>query len=102
MNQQTTLLKAISITDEILQVLQDGDYQQVSQLDLQRQPLIEQIFKNSIEQIDLIKAHHLQSLNQQVVEKLGEFKQSVLLQQAQIRTASKATRAYQSNHSATL
>ena len=40
------------------------------------------------------EAEHLKNLNQQVVEKLALFKESVLLQHVQIRNASKATRAY--------
>jgi len=46
-------------------------------LEIKRHPLIEQAFTQSVDQIDYIKAIHLQDLNQQVVEKLIIFKQSV-------------------------
>ena len=94
MNQQQALAQAIALTDEILAVLDEGGFERVSELEAQRKPLIEKAFADSIEQIDLIRAQHLKNLNQQVVDKLTLFKESVLLQQARLRTASKATRAY--------
>lgn len=99
MNDKAALVEAISLTDEILEVLEQGEFERVNELEAQRKPLIEQAFKASVEEIDLIKAHHLKNLNQQVVDKLNLFKQSIILQQARIRTASKATRAYLSNDS---
>ena len=97
MNSKAALTEAISITDEILVVLDDQDFLRVDELEARRQPLIRQAFAQSVDEIDSIKAIHLQNLNQQVVEKLSEFKQVILQQQQQIRTASKATKAYQ-NH----
>lgn len=97
MSKQAALSEAISLTDEILNVLEESDFSAVSDLDARRQPLIIKAFSESVDQIDQIKARHLQNLNQQVVEKLSEFKQSVLQQQKQVRTASMATRAYNSN-----
>jgi hypothetical protein len=95
MNNIAALSKAISLTDEILTVLDDRDFTAISELDDQRQPLIEMAFSESIEQIDVIKAQHLQNLNQQVVDKLNLLKESVLHQQRQNKHAIKATRAYQ-------
>ncbi len=97
MNSKTALTEAISITDEILSVLDDQDFSRVDELEARRQLLIRQAFAQSVEEIDRIKAIHLQNLNQQVVNKLSEFKQVVLQQQKQISTASKATKAYQSH-----
>ncbi len=97
MNKQAALVEAISITNEILEVLHEQDFHRISKLEAKRQPLICKVFEQSIDQIDRIKAHHLQDLNQQVVDRLLELKQSVLSQQQQIRLASKATNAY-SNH----
>ena len=94
MDKQTALNRAISLTDEILALLDEGDLALVSDLELKRQPLIQQAFSDSIEEIDLIKAQHLRNLNQQVVDRLTLFKQSILLQQTQVRTAAKAARAY--------
>lgn len=94
MGNVTALTQAISLTDEILNVLDEQDFQRVDELEARRQPLIIEAFSQSVEEVDRIKATHLQNLNDQVVEKLGAFKQSVLLQQKQIRTASKATKAY--------
>ena len=99
MNDKTALTEAIALTDEILEVLEQGEFDRVNELESQRKPLIEQAFIDSIEEIDVIRAQHLQSLNQQVVDKLNRFKQSIILQQAHIRAASKATRAYLSNDS---
>lgn len=97
MNRQTALTEAIALTDQILALLDDEDFDRVSVLEAQREPLIREAFAQSVEQIDQIKASHLQRLNQQVVEKLIAFKQSVLQQQQQMRQASKATVAYQSH-----
>ncbi len=99
MNDKTALNQAIKLTDEILEVLDQGEFERVNQLEGQRKLFIEQAFRASVEEIDLIKAQHLKNLNQQVVDKLNLFKQSIILQQARIRTASKATRAYQDNDS---
>ena len=94
---QVALVEAISLTDEILSVLETQDFDRVNELEDQRQPLIKQAFNQSVEQIDQIRALHLQNLNQQVVEKLVELKQTVLQQQRQAQNASKATRAYASH-----
>ncbi|MCP4433243.1 MAG: hypothetical protein GY806_19890 [Gammaproteobacteria bacterium] len=94
MSRQQALVEAINLTDEILEVLSRGEFGRVSELEIERKPIIEQAFTNSIEQVDLIKASHLKDLNQQVVDRLNGFKQSIILQQARIRNASKATRAY--------
>lgn len=90
------LSEAISLTNEILTVLEDDDFAAIAELDARRQPLIIKAFSESIEQIDSIKARHLQNLNQQVIDKLNLLKQSVLLQQQQNQHALKATKAYQS------
>ena len=94
MNEKTALAQAITLTDEILEVLDHGDFGRVNELESIRKPYIEQAFMRSVEEIDLIKAQHLKNLNQQVVDKLNLFKQSIVLQQARIRTAAKATQAY--------
>ncbi|MDH3448353.1 MAG: hypothetical protein OER87_07780 [Gammaproteobacteria bacterium] len=99
MNEKTALAQAIILTDQILEVLETGEFDRVRELEAQRNPLIEQAFIDSIEEIDLIKAQHLKNLNQQVVDKLNLFKQQVMLQQARLRTATKAVHAYQSNDS---
>lgn len=102
MGNVAALTQAISLTDEILNVLEESDFAAVSDLDARRQPLIIKAFTDSIEQIDEIKARHLQSLNDQVVEKLSTLRVSVLQQQKQMRTASKATRAYGANQAASM
>lgn len=91
------LSKAIALTDEILQVLDEEDFEKIAELELERRPLIEQSFNTTVEQIDQIKALHLQKLNQQVVDRLTELKQAVLQQQKQTRQASRAAREYSSN-----
>jgi hypothetical protein len=97
MNKKLALSKAIALTNEILSELDDKNFEAVTRLDANRQPLIQAAFSESLEEIDQIKAHHLQSLNQQVIEKLSELKQTVLQQQRQVQNASKATRAYGSH-----
>jgi len=94
MDARSALSQAIGITDEILELLEQGEFERVNELEGQRKPLIEQAFMASIEEIDVIRAQHLKNLNQQVVDKLNLFKQSIILQQAQIRNAAKAKRAY--------
>jgi len=88
------LSEAISLTNEILTLLEDNDFAAIAELDDRRQCLIKKAFSESIEQIDSIKARHLQNLNQQVVDKLNLLKQSVLHQQRQNQHALKATKAY--------
>ncbi len=97
MNKRQALSIAITLTDEILDLLEGGDFEQVNELELKRKPVIEQAFKGSIEEIDLIRAQHLNNLNQKVVDKLNLFKHSIMIQQSRIRAASKASRAYRSN-----
>ena len=94
MDKETALCRAISLTDEILALLEDGDLAAINILETERQPLIQKAFSDSIEEIDLIKAQHLRNLNQRVVDRLTLFKQSVLMQQSQLRNSVKATRAY--------
>ncbi len=98
MNSKAALAEAISITDEILLVLDEQDFLRIDELEAKRQPLIRQAFAQSVEEIDRIKAVHLQNLNQQVVEKLSEFKQGIMQQHQQIRKATKATNAYNRVH----
>ena len=99
MNKQQALNAAIKLTDEILELLDSGEFERVGALEVQRKPFIEQSFVSTIEQVDLIRAQHLQSLNQQVVDKLEMFKQSVIIRQNQLRTAAKASQAYLKNDS---
>ncbi len=99
MDKQQALNAAIDLTDEILELLDSGEFERVGELEVKRKSFIEQAFAASIEQIDLIRAQHLQSLNQQVVGKLELFKQSVIMQQNRLRTSSKASQAYLSNDS---
>jgi hypothetical protein len=97
MNRQQALVEAINLTDEILEVLENGEFGRVSELEVARKTYIEQAFTDSLVQIDRIKAEHLKNLNQQVVDKLNLFKQAVVIQQSRLRTASKASHAYLSN-----
>ena len=99
MNQQEALGAAIALTDEILEILEEGEFERVDELEKKRKVLIEQAFADSISQVDLIRAQHLQSLNQQVVDKLNLFKEAVIQQQKRIRNASRASRAYLDNDS---
>ena len=94
---KAALTRAIELTDEILGLLDGGDFERVSELEKAREPLVKQAFTESIEQVDLIKAHHLQNLNQQVVDRLTLFKQSIMLQQQRLKIGSKAASEYQKN-----
>ena len=94
MDKKTALCRAITLTDEILALLDQGELAAINILETERQPLIQQAFSDSIEEIDLIKAQHLRNLNQQVVDRLTLFKKSVLRQQNQLRNSAKAARAY--------
>ena len=76
-----------------------GEFERVGLLENQRKTYIEQAFVGSIDEIDRIRAEHLQSLNQRVVERLEFFKQAVTMQQARLRNSAKASRAYLSNDS---
>jgi hypothetical protein len=97
MTSQDALTIAVSLTDEILTVLDDQNLERLAELEAKREPIIRQAFEQSVKQIDQIKAVHLQNLNQQVVEKLLELKQSTKQKMQHISRAEKATRAYQGN-----
>ncbi len=97
MNQKQALIRAIEITDEILGLLDSAEFDLIENLEIERQPLIKKAFSESVESVDRIRAEHLQNLNTQVVTKLTLFKSAVMAQQAQIRNAARATKAYQQN-----
>ena len=99
MNQQEALGAAIALTDEILEILEEGEFERIDELEKKRKIYIEQAFADSVAEVDLIRAQHLQSLNQQVVDKLTLFKETVIQQQKRIRDAAKASHAYLSNDS---
>ena len=67
-NRQQALVEAINLTDEILEVLENGEFGRVSELEAARKVYIEQAFTDSLVEIDRIKAEHLKNLNQQVVD----------------------------------
>lgn len=94
MDKKNALSQAISLTDEILALLENGELDGISALETERQPLIQKAFSDSIEEVDLIKTQHLRNLNQQVVDRLTLFKQSVLLQQKKLRKSTRAANAY--------
>ena len=79
MNDTSALSQAIALTDEILQMLDQGEFERVNALEGRRKLFIEQAFKISLEEVDLIKAYHLKNLNQQVIDKLNLFKQMLFL-----------------------
>mgnify|MGYP006089841429 FL=1 len=60
---QLALTLAIELTDDVLLALDNQNFEKVDLLELKRQPLIEKAFSQSVEQIDHIKAIHLQNLN---------------------------------------
>lgn len=95
MDQQSALQRAIELTDEILQLLDEGEFESVVGLESERQNLIEMTFASSLNEIDAIKARHLHSLNVQVVEKLELLKKNVQNEQARLRTANRVNHAYQ-------
>ncbi|MDJ0776698.1 MAG: hypothetical protein QNJ85_02470 [Gammaproteobacteria bacterium] len=88
------LERAIELTDEILELLEEGEFESVWQLEEERQPLIKQAFTVPIEEIDLIRARHLQDLNDQVVDRLSLLKASILDQQKRLKKGVEAVRAY--------
>ena len=98
MSNIAALNQAIALTNEILEVLEQKDFAAISELEARREPLVKLAFSESIEQIDVIKAQHLQNMNQLVVDKLKDFKESILRQQQQVQYAVKATRAYASDY----
>ena len=94
MTQKTDLARAIELTDEILEMLEDGEFEAVWQIEAERQPLIKQAFAAPIEEIDLIRARHLQNLNNQVVDRLSLFKASILEQHKRLKKGAEAVQAY--------
>lgn len=97
MNHQNALVIAISLTDEILMALDSEDLERLADLEARREPLIRQAFEQSIQQVDQIKAIHLQNLNQKVIEKLTTFKQSIQQEKRLLNRSTKASQAYQAN-----
>ncbi len=94
MSRKNLLARAIELTDEILAVLEEGDFESIWQLEETRQPLIKQAFTAPIEEIDLIRARHLQDLNDQVVDRLSLLKASIIDQQKRLKKGAEALRAY--------
>ncbi|MFT5218339.1 MAG: hypothetical protein ACI9LO_000869 [Planctomycetota bacterium] len=97
MGHQSSLQQAISLTDDILALLDGQNFHLVEDIDSKRQKLIQQVFTRNIDDIDAIKIRYLQQRNTQVVEKLEKLKAEVVLQQARGRTASKLNHAYKNN-----
>jgi hypothetical protein len=97
MTSQDALTIAVTLTDEILTVLEDQNLERLAELEAKREPFIHRAFDQSIQQIDHIKAVHLQNLNQQVVEKLQYLKHSIQQKKQHVSHASKATQAYRGN-----
>lgn len=97
MGHQSSLQQAISLTDDILALLDGKNFHLVEDLDSRRQNLIQQVFTQNIDDIDAIKVRYLQQRNTQVVEKLEKLKADVVLQQARVRTAGKLNHAYNNN-----
>jgi predicted transcriptional regulator YheO len=97
MDHKTSLLEAIALTSEILDLVEQEDLNSISEIEEERQRLIRQVFEPTLEQIDDIKLRHLKNLNDQVVTKLGEVKQRLTEQQQQSHKAGRAARAYQTN-----
>ncbi len=93
----SSLTRAISLTDEILVLLDQEDFEAIGELDAKRRPLIEEAFSGSLDEVDQAKALHLKELNDLAVSKLIELKASVIGSQKKIRHASKATKAYINN-----
>ncbi len=54
---------AIRLTDEILEILEEGEFERVEELEVQRILYISQAFGALIEHIDQNKKQYLQSLN---------------------------------------
>lgn len=94
LSQKNLLARAIELTDEILELLEEGEFESVWQLERERQPLIKQAFTVPIEEIDLIRARHLQDLNDQVVDRLSLLKASIIDQQKRLKKGVEAVRAY--------
>ena len=56
MDNRFSLEQAIKLTDEILEMLEEGELGRVNELEIQRKPFIEQAFRGSVEEIDVIRA----------------------------------------------
>lgn len=97
MTSQDALTIAVSLTDEILVVLDNQNLDRLSELEAKREPLIRHAFEQSVHHIDEIKAAYLQKLNHQVIEKLLKMKQSTKYQIKNINHGTKAAQAYQGN-----
>jgi hypothetical protein len=96
MDHQKSLLEAIALTSEILDLIEQEDLHSVPEIEVERQRLVRQVFEPTLEQIDDIRLRHLKNLNDQVVIKLGDLKQR-LTEQQQTQRAGKAARTYQTN-----
>jgi hypothetical protein len=96
MDAGNSLLSAIKLSQQILQAIDEEQWDDITLLDQQRSPLIEQYFKSdSI--IDKQQTHQLKQLNDEIVSRLIDIQQKNRNQQMSLTQAQKASKAYLDN-----
>jgi hypothetical protein len=96
MDAGNSLLSAIKLSQQILQAIDEEQWDDITLLDQQRSPLIEQYFKSdSI--IDKQQTQQLKQLNDEIVSRLIHIQQKNRNQQMSLTQAQKASKAYLDN-----
>ena len=95
-DQHAPLHLALSLSEEILAVIESENWDLVNELDQKRRIIIDQYFKSSAP-FDEQLTRKLKLKNDEIVSRLISHQQKIRTQQFQLKQAAKVSRAYQAN-----
>ncbi len=90
-----SLEEAIRLSEQMLQQLEAGEWQQLATLDERRQPLIRAYFEQSHVEAEAVA--ELKALNDRIVEQLSRQRQQTRDQQLRNRKGQRAAQHYRDN-----
>ena len=89
------LARAIELTEQMLQQLEAGEWEELEALDRQRLPMIQAGFDQP--EVDVEVVARLKELNDRIVAGLSRQRQQTRDQQLRMQQGQRATRQYQLN-----
>jgi len=90
-----TLDEAIRLSERMLELIEAGDWQQLAELDEQRQPLIRAYFQQP--HVDADAVVRLKELNDRIVGHLGRQRQQTRQRQLRMHQGQQAAQQYRDN-----
>jgi hypothetical protein len=90
-----TLDEAIRLSEQMLELVEAGSWQQLAALDEQRQPLIQAYFEQPHVEADAVV--RLKDLNDRIVGHLGRQRQQTRDRQLRMHQGQQAARQYRDN-----